>query len=171
MIIIFDGPDNCGKTSIAKALVEKCFTSHAYFKIKQDKIHLNKYNPDTLKTAHELQLDFFAQLAAQSKMNIVMDRFHPSEYVYGSLFRKIDEEVFWHYDKMLGEAGVKIVIPIKSDEFLEDDLWTRDQLIAIKQKFMEFSEKTACQVLVINTEDEELEEQLAKITKFLYEKF
>jgi len=167
MIIIFDGPDNCGKSTIAKALIKR-LDAHSYFKIKQDKIHLNTYNPETLKTAHELQLDFFTQLAKQSNMNIVMDRFHPSEYVYGSLFRKIDEEIFWHYDKLLAEAGVKIIIPIKPDRYLEDELWTNEQLIKIKEKFMEFADKTACPVLLLRTEDEDLEDQLNRINKFLH---
>lgn len=167
MIIIFDGVDNCGKTEISHALVEKVLTDHTYFKVKQERIHVEKLDPKILKTSHELQLNFFYELARQSNLNIVMDRFYPSEYVYGSLFREINEDLIWEFDRQFAELGVKIIIPVKGDEFLEDELWTKEQLIAIREKYKEFAQKTKCEVLVLNTEDENLERELTDIKTFL----
>lgn len=167
MIIIFDGVDNCGKTEISTALVEKVLTDHRYFKVKQERIHVEKVDPVILQKAHELQLNFFYELARQTDQKVVMDRFYPSEYVYGSLFRKVDEDLIWEYDKKFADLGAVIIIPVKGDKFLEDELWSKEQLIAIREKYKEFADKTACRVLVLDTEDENLDRELADIQTFL----
>jgi len=167
MIIIFDGVDNCGKTEISHGLVQHVLKDHTYFKVKQERIHVEKLDPKILQKSHELQLNFFYELARQSNLNIVMDRFYPSEYVYGSLFREIDEELLWEFDKKFAELGVKIIIPVKGDSFLEDELWSKEQLVTIREKYKEFARKTSCEVLVLDTEDENLERELSDIKTFL----
>lgn len=166
-IIIFDGVDNCGKTEISHAVVERLLPDHQYFKVKQERIHVEKVDPAILKVSHELQLNFFYELARQAKLNIVMDRFYPSEYVYGSLFRQINEDLIWEFDAKFAELGVKIIIPHKGDAFLEDELWTKEQLIQVREKYKEFAEKSKCDVLLLNTEDENLDRELADIAAFL----
>lgn len=166
-IIIFEGVDNCGKTEISHALVEKLLPDHQYFKVKQERIHVEKIDPAILKVSHELQLNFFYELARQANLNIVMDRFYPSEYVYGSLFREVDEEFLWDFDAKFAELGVKIIILRKKDDALEDELWDKAQLVAIREKYEEFATKTKCEVLVLDTDDEDLDRELSDIQKFL----
>lgn len=166
-IIIFEGVDNCGKTEISHALVERLLPDHQYFKVKQERIHVEKVDPAILKTAHELQLNFFYELARQVDLNVVMDRFYPSEYVYGSLFRDIDHQLIEDYDAMFAELGVKIIILRKKDDALEDELWTKEQLLAIRDRYEVFASWTKCDVLVLDTDDEDLDRELSEIQKFL----
>lgn len=168
-IIIFEGVDNCGKTEISTAVVKHLLPDHKYFKVKQEQLHIQSKSHDVLREAHILQMNFFYELARQTDQNVVMDRFYPSEYVYGSLFRDIDEEVIWHYDKLFSELDVKIVILEKGDKYLQDELWTNEQLIAVREKYKEFASKTKCKVYVMNTESENLDEQLAELSIFLHD--
>lgn len=165
-LILMCGVDNCGKTEIAKALATR-LGNYQYFKVKQERIHIEKVDHEILKQSHLLQLNFFYELARQVDFNIIMDRFFPSELVYGALFRKIDEEKIWEFDKLFAELGTKIIILQKRDDGLEDELWTKEQLIAIKAKYLEFAAKTKCQVLVLDTDSEDLEWELKEIEKFL----
>ena len=165
-IILFEGTDHCGKTEIATALAKR-LPDYQYFKVKQERIHIEKIDPEILKQAHLLQLNFFYEFARQVDFNIIMDRFYVSEFVYGNLFRKIDEEKIWEFDKLFAELGTKIIILQKKDDRLEDELWTKEQLIAIKAKYQEFAAKTKCQVLVLDTNSEDLEYELFEISKFL----
>ncbi len=166
-IVIFEGVDNCGKTNISEALCERVLKDHQYFKVKQEQLHISEVDHEILKPAHLLQLNFFYELARQVDFNVVMDRFYPSEYVYGSLFRDIDEEQIWKYDKLYAALGTKIVILTKEDDQLEDVMWTNEQLIQIKAKYVEFADKTACDVLVLATDSENLDEQVDTISNFL----
>ena len=166
-IVIFEGVDNCGKTEIAHALQKEC-PWYQYFKVKQERLHVEKVDPAILKEAHILQMNFFYELARQTDVNILMDRFYPSEFVYGSLFRKIDEEKIWEYDNLFASLGTKIIILRKQDDKLEDELWSKEQLIAIKKKYEEFAEKTVCETLVLDTDSEDLAWELEQIGKFLY---
>jgi len=165
-LILMCGVDNCGKTEIATALAKR-LPDYQYFKVKQERIHIEKIAPEILKQAHLLQLNFFYEFARQAEFNVIMDRFYPSEFVYGSLFRKIDEEKIWEFDKLFAELGTKIIILQKQNDKLEDELWTKEQLIAIKAKYQEFATKTKCQVLVLDTDSEDLEWELNEISKFL----
>ena len=165
-LILMCGVDNCGKTEIATALAKR-LPDYQYFKVKQERIHIEKIAPEILKQAHLLQLNFFYEFARQAEFNVIMDRFYPSEFVYGSLFRKIDEEKIWEFDKLFAELGTKIIILQKQNDKLEDELWTKEQLIAIKAKYQEFAAKTKCQVLVLDTDSEDLEYELFEISKFL----
>lgn len=165
-ILIIEGTDSCGKTSIAKEFCKQN-NNYEYFKVKQEQMHIEKLDPLVLKHAHELQMNFFYELARQTTQNIVMDRFYPSEYVYGSLFRKIDEQKLWEFDEMFASLDTKIIICVKEDDKLEDRLWSKEQLIAIKKKYQEFAKKTKCKVLILQTDSEDLKDQLNKIDTFL----
>lgn len=166
-IIIFEGVDNCGKTNISQALVERALPTHKYFKVKQERIHVEKVDPAILKEAHMLQLNFFYELARQADINVVMDRFYPSEYVYGSIFREVDIDAIMEFDKLYAELGTKIIILVKEDDKLEDELWTKEQLLMVKRRYEDFAANTACEVLVLHTDDEDLDAQIATISEFL----
>lgn len=166
-IIIFEGVDNCGKTTIATELARK-LKGYQYFKIKQDRLYVEKIDPEVLKQSHLLQMNFFHELARQVDFKIIMDRFYPSEYVYGSLFRTIDQKKLWEFDGLFARLGAKIIILQKKDEGLEDEIWSKEQLIAIRNKFAEFADWTECEVLLLDTDSEDLDSQLEQIIKFVF---
>lgn len=165
-IIIFEGADHCGKTTIAQEFVKRN-PEYSYFKVKQEQIHVEKLSPDVLKQAHLLQLNFFYELARQVDFNIVMDRFYPSEYVYGGLFRNIDEEKIMEFDKLFAAINTSIVVVEKKDDRLVDKLWSKEQLIAIKDRFIKFAAESKCNVLRLHTDSENLEEQLTHVNDFI----
>lgn len=165
-LIIFEGTDHCGKTSIAQEFCRRN-PKYQYFKVKQEQIHIEKVDPEILRQSHLLQLNFFYELARQVDFNIVMDRFYPSEYVYGNLFRSIDKEAILRFDKLFAELETSIIIVEKPDEKLEDRLWSKEQLIAIKAGYRDFALASSCKVLQLDTDSEDLEWELESINTFL----
>jgi len=164
-LIIFEGCDNCGKTTIATALAKEI--GYNYFKRKKEMLYIKKTNPVIIEEAHKENLAFFYEYCRQVDANVIVDRSFPSEYVYGSLFRQVDEKMLLDYDLRFSRLNTKIIILTKSDEFLEDELFSNEQLIQIKKKYVEYSEKTACDSLVLNTDDCDLSSQLKIIKNFL----
>jgi thymidylate kinase len=168
-IIIFEGTDHCGKTSIAKAFCERN-PSFKYFKVKQEQLHIEKVDPEILKQSHLMQLNFFYEFARQIDFNVVMDRFFPSEFVYGKLFRDIDETEIMKFDELFASIGTVIIIVEKADDKLEDRLWTKAQLLAIKERYSKFVDESKCRVLYLNTDSEDLEWELNEIHDFINSK-
>lgn len=166
-IVIFEGPDSTGKTSIAKAFVKK-HPEFQYFKVKKEKQYVAKLKPKAIQEMHEHELRFFYEMASQIDFNVIMDRSYPSEYVYGKLFRKIDENFILQQDKKFGKLGVKIVILTKPDAMLSDNLFNRKQLVQVKEGYIQFAKKTRCKLLVMDTSDRNIDSQLAKLEGFIY---
>jgi len=165
-IIIFEGTDHCGKTTIAKEFCERS-DKYQYFKVKQEQIHIEKVDPAILKQSHLMQLNFFFELARQVDFDVAMDRFYPSEFVYGALFRNIDEEKILEFDRIFSSLNTVIVLVQKKEDALEDRLWSKAQLIAIKERYKTFFDKTSCRVLMIDTDSEDLEWELSEIHDFI----
>lgn len=74
MIIILEGPDGTGKTTLAKAICEKLGAKY---------LHLTYRWKDKIFDYHTAAIRF----AARQKQPIVIDRWWPSEAVYASAFR------------------------------------------------------------------------------------
>lgn len=163
MIIIFEGPDNSGKTTIAKATAEKLHIP--YFKYSV----INKKNfllgsPDAILESSYYSL----QLLAHAKTDIIIDRHYPSEYVYGQVVRKKRNlKMLKEIDKKMAEIkGHLIVICYKNkDNFKEDDFVHKKYYKALKNEYVKFANKfTIANTLLLETSDEDLNSQLAKIT-------
>ena len=165
-IIIFEGTDHCGKTTIAQEFC-KAHPEYQYFKIKQEHLDIKETDPNVLAHAHLLQLNFFLELAKQVDFRIVMDRFYPSEIVYGSLFREVNVKELLKFDRIFAALNTHIVLVEKSDDELEDALWTREQLIAIKDSYRLFFTDTKCKTICLNTDSEDLQWELNEIDKFI----
>jgi len=165
-ILLFEGTDNCGKTEIALEFVKR-HPEYQYFKLKKERDIVEQTDPVVLQKAHELELRFFIEFAKSVNFNVVIDRHYPSEWVYGSLFRKVDEMLLQRCDEEFANLNTKIVILQKNDDALEDELWNKKQLIAIKKKYQDFAKMTQCDKLLLNTDSENLEWELAEIDKFL----
>jgi thymidylate kinase len=165
-IIIFEGTDHCGKTNIATEFCKRN-PDYQYFKVKQEQSFIEKVDPAILKQSHLMELNFFFELARQVRFNVAMDRFYPSEFVYGALFRDIDEEKILEFDKLFSELDVVIVLLQKEDDKLEDVLWTNEQLIEIKKRYTHFFEKSACRTMLLDTDSEDLDWEISEIENFI----
>lgn len=74
MRILLEGPDGVGKTTLANILKEMFQSEYIHFEYESDDL---KYKAQVENTFQYLQ----------QKDNIIIDRFIPSEMIYGEIFR------------------------------------------------------------------------------------
>jgi len=166
MIIVFDGGDNTGKTTIAKALSEKLgipYYSH-------ERPVLNRYTDPLLSEMHIAMLRYGYGLLHAAQADLIIDRAHPSEFVYGTMLRKAPKRFIQGVDALLAEYGGKLIICRKGKIVTKaDETLKVKQLGRAHMLFQEFVKNTKCDVLYLNTTDEDLRSQLTKITNFIYD--
>jgi len=168
-VIIFDGPDGCGKTNIANALskltgipVFKNEFEWDYFDIESK----NEYFINAIRYQHPYLLSYIKQ----SSSSVIFDRAHPSEYVYPKVFsRKTDLSALRLCDDMSAELEAKIVIPYRSSyENVKDEYGVMpEHLRQADNYYREFAEWTRCETLFLNVDDENLERELREIMEFV----
>ena len=164
-IIMIEGADNVGKSTIGKALAKRIH--YDYFKMSRSNIFVKKEDPKIVEAMHAFQIESFYNFSVLVNFNVILDRFYLSEIVYGKLFRKIDEDFLWEYDKKFAKLNLKLIVLKKDENKLEDELWTNEQLCTIQRKYVETYEKSACDKILIDTSNEDLESQLSQIINFL----
>lgn len=94
MVIILEGPNRCGKTTLAKML------QNAGFKYFKSDIVLS---PVCSLIRMNSMLDMLKQLDHQ-RVNCVVDRFHITERVYGKLSRRQEVDIE-EIDQKCADAG------------------------------------------------------------------
>lgn len=77
MIVIIEGPDGTGKTTLAKEIAKEIdgYIIHAGFNKKWD---IKKYHQKLMTLSLQLE---------KIGINVILDRWAPSEHVYGEVFR------------------------------------------------------------------------------------
>lgn len=88
-IIIVEGPDACGKSTLIHQLMEK-YPNNCY-------IHNAVTN--NIKTLHENTID--AALVASQEHYVFIDRLHLSEKIYGNIFRDGESYDIDYFDKQI----------------------------------------------------------------------
>ena len=170
-IIIFEGPDGCGKSNIAAAISDHlCIPT---FKNEAEWEHFPKgektdYFLNAIRFAHPHLLEYFRQ----TKTSVILDRAYPSELVYSKIFnRETDMSALRYCDDLCASIGAKIIIPYRSsyagviDQF---DFVDEDLLNKVHEGYMEeFVRWTNCDVYPINVDDEDLSRETTDILGFL----
>lgn len=164
--IIFEGPDGCGKTHIAQAFAAR-HPEYTYFKLKKDKSRVTDLPKEILRVCHEEEAEFFTSLLSQVRINVALDRNYPSEICYGRAFRSINEEYWKEVDTQHAVLGTKIIICVKENK-RDDDVFSKDDVSKVQEEYIKFARNTACNVLLLDTSNENLEEQMQKIDQFVY---
>lgn len=99
-VIILEGPDGCGKTSIARAL----------FDLDPDTVCMRSGPPKgSAMREYEEKIKLAFKVRNDYGMNVVIDRLHVGEMVYGPLLRKcasICREWFERFENMLGATDI-----------------------------------------------------------------
>ena len=169
-IIIFEGPDGCGKTNMAMALSK--ILGIPYFKNSAEWDFFEK-DPTYFKNCITYGAPFLLSYFQQSKASVIEDRGHPSEWVYSRVFnRETNDEILESVDQKYAALGTKIIVPVRStysnviDQF---DSVDTEKLNKIHNTYMEFLEWTVCETLVINVDDENLDREIKEIMHFLGE--
>jgi ATP-dependent Lon protease len=169
VIIQLVGPDMTGKTEIAKALAERL--DIPYFKASSEhQTYLKGKNLfiEQLRHADPRMADFLKQ----SGYDVVFDRGYPCEYVYSRVMgRETDKDAIFHVDRAYAKLGTKIVVTYReSYDGIVDDIDKRiDQgiLEQLEQAYRGFAELTACEIMFLPVDDEDLDREVDDIILWL----
>lgn len=107
-LFIVEGPDCSGKTTLAKHLA-----------VQKEAVYLHASGA---KSLHEAMQDYHESLLAIAKANlamgrnVVMDRFWPSEVVYGQALRPATHTLLYDVDKIIAMLEGHDVIYIFCDD-------------------------------------------------------
>ena len=105
MIVILEGLERTGKTTLAKVFEERGFVNF------KDHNHLRDFSVENI--AERLDSTLSTLIALDKKgINIVLDRFHISEYVYSTIKRENDTSLFehiWYIDEVLSHLNTKLI--------------------------------------------------------------
>tara|TARA_R110002060_G_scaffold25513_1_gene34973 strand:- start:1231 stop:1773 length:543 start_codon:yes stop_codon:yes gene_type:complete len=172
-VIIFEGPDGCGKSNIASALSD--ILGVPTFKNEAEWEHFPKgektdYFLNAIRFAHPHLLEYFRQ----TKTSVILDRAYPSELVYSKIFgRNTDMKALRHCDDVCASMGAKIIIPHRTsysnvtDQF---DFVDENLLNSVHDGYMNhFLKWTKCEVHLLNVDDEDLSREVSDILQFIGE--
>ena len=170
MQLAFIGPDMTGKSNIAEALSSKLsvpvFKNSGEWKTK---LESPDYFLNLLRYGGPFLMDFIRQTSAP----VILDRFYPCESIYAQAFnRETDDEVIDWMDESFAEAGGKFVLCVRKNfTGLVDDQYPDSLPTPVLQKldklYREFASRTKCDILVLETDDQNLNKQLKEIIVFL----
>ena len=168
-LIIFDGPDGCGKTEISRALSKELGIT--YFKNYDEHKHFEN-NPEYFAIALEYVCSYFTSYLQQSGASMIFDRYWPSEWVYSQLLnRDTSMETLKELDSQYAKMGTVIVVPYRTDYTQVKDTYNviTSQILELDDLYKEFCEWTQCKVIRLCVDTEDLELQLGTILANLQE--
>ena len=167
-IIIFDGPDMCGKTEMAMEL--SAVLGVPYFKNESEWEFFEK-DPSYFRNALSYGDTFIYAYLRQTGASVILDRSYPSEWVYSKVFLRVtNEKALSEVDAMAHGIHTKIIIPYRSSyEGLEDQFSsiTSDKMLEIENLYRKFADWTKCDVLFLNVDSEDLDDEIFQILKFI----
>lgn len=167
--LIIEGFDNTGKSTIAAALSKQYNTP--VFKNKLEGrlfrgVGINYYHNLQIATPTLIQ---FMEDTWGTLDGIIFDRFLPSEYAYSQAYgRQTDLDLIWEFDKQLANLGFSLIICYKPNILnFTDDLVKVEMNSDVTRNFLKYSFNTRMPTLVMNTSDENTDEQVKIITGWL----
>jgi hypothetical protein len=166
-VVIFDSADNTGKTNIARELCRR--TGLPYFKNKDEHQYFLS-NPGYFIDAIRYVDTYFTSYLEATKASIVLDRAWPSEWVYSQVMdRSTDIPVLRSLDDRHAAMGTKIIIPFRTDYSAQHDRYDaiNENIDAISDLYKLFAVWSNCDTLLLNVDDEDLDRELAEVTRFL----
>ena len=174
MIIIVEGIDRVGKTTLVNKLTKECnikpfidsYLSFEYIDLEGFVAYVDGCRDNIIANTEKINslINFFEQFSDKIG-NVLLDRFHVSEYVYGLCDRKyISREVFDMFDERLSKLNTLIVYVEPKD--LD---WSSEQHGSSLKKhngaFNYIIGKTKCEVIRCNFDT--LDETVLKIKEKL----
>ncbi len=169
-VVIFDGPDGCGKTNMALELSQKI--NVPYFKNKREAKFFED-DPGYFVKALKYADPYFASYLHETKASVILDRSFPSEFVYSKVLgRDTSMDMLRLVDSMYASLNTKIIIPYRTsynkviDQFSSID---ENVLIEVDKVYKEFMRWTSCEVLHMNVDDESLEREMSQIIAFIHD--
>lgn len=167
-IIIFEGVDKSGKSSIAKALSP--LLNIPYYKNSRER---NQKRRGETKLMTQYAVPYLLDFLEQVPSNFIMDRNWPSEWCYGQVEnRDIDLEQIREVDDWFAQSfETAIIICYKTKYYASDfvDEMTKfERVPQLVEKYHEFAGWThVANILQLDTTTFDLDQQLEIILEFL----
>jgi hypothetical protein len=122
-IIIFGGPDRCGKTTIAKTLSR--VLGIPYFKpTNQQWFAMN--DPSVFRKQTEFGEPKLLDFIKQTGQSVIMDRGFPCDYAYSkALVRETAWSTIEALDEEYGKLGAQLVFTLRTDYDGISDDWSK----------------------------------------------
>jgi len=171
VIIIFEGFDNCGKSTIAKALSKKMFMPL----MTNDKSNLSLIKNFNFEDSFRYCIPKFFQYYDQRFIkDIIFDRDYMSEFVYGYLKRQEDFlsksilSTCLQFDLEYFKRDTVIVYCYKTEiKDYKDEETPIDLKKQAEERYLEIINRSYNKVLMLNTDSQDLEAQLEMIMSFI----
>jgi thymidylate kinase len=169
-VLIFEGPDRCGKTNISKELSKRLKIPYYKNSVEIDKFGI--LDDEYFIKASRFIDTYMSDFIHQTKMSIIFDRNYPSEYVYPRVFnRKQDISILQKIDEMHAKIGTRIIIPFRTSYAgIVDPVHPQineNRLRELDDLYEEFSLWSKCEVLRLNVDDEDLHREVNEVLAFL----
>lgn len=169
-VIIFSGPDGCGKTHMAKELSKRL--GIPYFKNEGEWSHFEKGDDYFVQCMRYGDYGFFSQYLMQTGSSVILDRSWPSEWVYSRAFgRPTDDHVLGELDLIYSQGlGARIVLALRRDYSRVKDQFTSitpAKLEEIHRLYLDFAAWTRCPVQVVWVDDENLTREMQEILPYV----
>ena len=167
-IILFEGFDNTGKTTIAKELSK--LLRFQYFKNPAEKERFGI--PDLIDKEAMIEARYLVNLLEQvffEGLGIIFDRNIPSHFVYSKAFnRKFNLAGIIEIDKKLAELGAVIIFCYKTKILnYSDSLVDESKSEQVNSLYYKYFSMSKMKYLFLNTDDEDLKRQINTILSFL----
>ena len=163
-LIMFEGPDLCGKTNIAEEVSSRLQIPVYKSGREHDLFHDKNAQYLTLKYGNFEMI----KILETTKASIMFDRFFPSEWVYSQVYdRTQDLDLVMEYDAYWASLGGKIIWLDKPNMDGKDELIESSRYNEIRRKYEEYMALTKCDIFRLNTSDRDLETQVKKICNFI----
>jgi len=167
-----EGPDRCGKTTIAKYLAKVYNLEYWRYSNVDETLRRNPDHWKYILRYYYSEIPEFAKMLENQGSGLILDRNYITEWVYSKLFKRDTYPIILaDLESQYAELGaVTIYCTKKKYDDFEDEFVTKNQIDEIKELyenyFLIFSKMP---VLWLDTTNEDLEKQLEIIDEFLKE--
>jgi dCMP deaminase len=167
-LIIFEGPDNVGKTTqinlLKKFFINKGFNVH--------NLHYSNINTENIRIKSKSMYENAFKVFSSNSDIFISDRFHLGEYVYGQIYRnyKDADDIF---EIEIPSIGNLLIVLIDEPENLIKREDGQSFSIKLENKIKEIElfkdayEKSSLKKILINIKNLNIEQVHTKITEFI----
>jgi thymidylate kinase len=169
-IIIFGGPDRCGKTTLAREVSR--VMNIPYFKAPNQQVVAEK-NPDIFKLQTKWAEPRINEFIAQTGTSVVMDRGFPCDYVYSKVLgREAEWTAIWELDSLYSMMNAFLIFTLKENyDNTELDAWKkidRNVLHQLDREYRVYAEVlTKIPTLIVHTDERKTDDYVKQIAKFV----
>lgn len=154
-ILLLEGADGTGKTTLAKLLSSELNIpyfkrNNEDFKTSSEESYFVNNNKEFLNSLRFDQT-YITQFLKQTGYSVIIDRAWPSEYVYSQVFsRPTDLTLLTELDDLYARLNAKIIITRCSKPFRQDKLVNNEYFKQITHAYDLFVEWTKCETITLD---------------------